>query len=150
MANYLLFQLGQKALITNSNSEILLLKRLNKNVEDGFYWDFPGGLLEEGEVPQDSLKREVEEETGINNLKVNNFFYAVISDPKVNLNNANRIIFIYTCSPVSNQNIRISEEHVEYGWFSPSTTAKYLVKRYGRDLAKKITSRATPLRYWSC
>jgi 8-oxo-dGTP pyrophosphatase MutT (NUDIX family) len=31
-------------------------------------WDFPKGLVETGEVPLDTAKREVEEETGIVNL----------------------------------------------------------------------------------
>ncbi|HFC47155.1 MAG TPA: NUDIX domain-containing protein [Dissulfuribacter thermophilus] len=32
------------------------------------YWDFPKGIVEEGEDPLDAAIREVEEETGINDL----------------------------------------------------------------------------------
>ena len=29
------------------------------------YWEFPGGKIEEGESPEDSLQREIEEEFGV-------------------------------------------------------------------------------------
>lgn len=46
--------------IMNDNGEILLQKRVDKNL-----WVFPGGALELGESAEESLIREVEEETGL-------------------------------------------------------------------------------------
>lgn len=50
-------------LVKNSDKEILFIHRLGK-------WDLPKGKLEKGENPQEAAVREVEEECGISNLKL--------------------------------------------------------------------------------
>lgn len=55
---------GQKAVLTNQNGKILLLKRSEK-AGGGGLWSLPGGALDEGEDPQESIKREIKEETGL-------------------------------------------------------------------------------------
>lgn len=56
-------RIGAYALIHDSNR--ILLCRLSKEVPqwEG-YWTLPGGGVEFGEVPEDTMVREVEEETG--------------------------------------------------------------------------------------
>jgi 8-oxo-dGTP pyrophosphatase MutT (NUDIX family) len=34
------------------------------------YWDFPKGMVEEGEDPLEAAKREVQEETGLSKFKI--------------------------------------------------------------------------------
>lgn len=53
--------LSIKAVITNE-SRLLTLKQSRQR---GYYWDLPGGKLEYGESPEGTLKREVQEETGL-------------------------------------------------------------------------------------
>ncbi|GJQ04181.1 hypothetical protein CAPN009_05960 [Capnocytophaga canimorsus] len=53
-------------IVTNSKGKILFIKRKNK-------WDLPKGKKEKGENIATSALREVEEETGIKKLKINNF-----------------------------------------------------------------------------
>lgn len=47
---------------TKGGFSFLLLRAYN-------YWDFPKGLVEEGEDPLEAARREVEEEAGITDLK---------------------------------------------------------------------------------
>ncbi len=47
------------------NSKFLLIKHYNKK-EDKTFWGIPGGGQEENETLQEAIKREVNEETGLN------------------------------------------------------------------------------------
>jgi len=53
-------------LVFNSQQEILFIYRLEK-------WDLPKGKVEPGETTEIAAVREVEEECGIRNLKINKF-----------------------------------------------------------------------------
>src|SRR5437870_4867788 len=50
-------------LVTNDNNELLMIFRRGK-------WDLPKGKLDNGETIEECAVREVEEETGIRNLKL--------------------------------------------------------------------------------
>ena len=52
--------------VKNKQHEILFIHRLDK-------WDLPKGKVEEGETTEITAVREVEEECGISNLKLQNF-----------------------------------------------------------------------------
>lgn len=61
------FHLGIKALIRNSDGKALLLK-VNKEQLKGYsgeaYWDIAGGRIHKNSTVEETLRREVEEETG--------------------------------------------------------------------------------------
>ena len=59
-----------KAFIVNSNNEILL-------VHNNHTYQFPGGHLELGESLVDSIKREIKEELGINNMVIRSPFLEI-------------------------------------------------------------------------
>ena len=53
------------ALIRNDEGKILLQKRIDTvHVEADGKWEFPGGVIEFGELPKDALIRECREEIG--------------------------------------------------------------------------------------
>lgn len=52
-------------IVQNDKKEILFIYRLDK-------WDLPKGKVEEGENSEECAIREVEEETGVNNLELKN------------------------------------------------------------------------------
>ncbi|OYU95185.1 MAG: NUDIX hydrolase [Bacteroidetes bacterium B1(2017)] len=54
-------------IVFNSKKELLIMKRLGK-------WDLPKGKIDPGETIEEGAKREVEEECGINELKIERFF----------------------------------------------------------------------------
>jgi 8-oxo-dGTP diphosphatase len=52
------------AIILNNNGQILVCQR-TRHQPMPLKWEFPGGKIEEGEQPRDALRRELEEELGI-------------------------------------------------------------------------------------
>jgi mutator protein MutT len=59
------FKLGCGALIINDNNQVLLIKRGSKAKSERGVWSRPGGGVEEGESPEEAVKREIKEELGI-------------------------------------------------------------------------------------
>lgn len=55
---------GYVGIILKKNNHVLLVKRHNTDWASG-YWNFPGGLLEEGETLVNAAAREAHEEVGV-------------------------------------------------------------------------------------
>lgn len=56
---------GCGALIINKKSEVLLQKRGSKSKNEIGFWTKPGGAVEFGEKVENTVKREIKEELGI-------------------------------------------------------------------------------------
>lgn len=56
------FTVSAAALVTNEAGEVLLLDHV---LRPGSGWGLPGGFVNAGEQPDDAVRREVKEETGI-------------------------------------------------------------------------------------
>lgn len=135
--------MGIKALIKNSAGNILLLKvnlekLSNKNL--GAYWDIPGGRIHRGSTIEDTLKREIEEETGITAIKSFSKLDMVLSNIRIPNGDTSfgLILGIYICEVDNIKEIIISDEHVEFGWFKPKETAKLLSIKYPTEFCDKI------------
>lgn len=59
-----MLNVAQKALLVNDKGEVLVMKSSDPD-GNGNYWDFPGGRMEIGETPLQTLEREINEETGM-------------------------------------------------------------------------------------
>jgi 8-oxo-dGTP diphosphatase len=59
------------AIIKNTKGEVLIARRKVGKKLAG-YWEFPGGKIEEGETPEESLARELKEEMNLN-VRVKDF-----------------------------------------------------------------------------
>lgn len=98
-------EIVQQAVIVNPRGEVLLLRRPQG------VWQFPGGRLEEGEGWEEGLRREVSEETGIDDLQivsilmVDNFVWE-----------EQELYSTYFLTRTSTNSVRLSSEHVEYRW----------------------------------
>ncbi len=113
------FSIGIGAIIEHTGSgKILLLHRAPAVDFESNKWDDVGGRMHQFENPEETLRREIEEETGISEIRVikpidvSHYFRGT-------KNAENEMIVItYWCMTASNE-IKLSEEHNEYRWVLP-------------------------------
>lgn len=73
--------IGAGIILLNRNNEVLLLLRDNKiDIPFPNMWDIPGGKVEEGESPEQAVRREMMEEMSIKNLGEINLFKILTSE----------------------------------------------------------------------
>ena len=138
MAIEKLFHIGVKALITNSNGEILLLQ-INpaalKNNQHGVYWDIPGGRIQQGDTVENTLKREIYEETGLTNVDAITFFCAVISNIEIPTDQGlvGLALHVYRVNINSPETIQLSDEHQAFEWVTAAEAAERLKIKYPQE-----------------
>lgn len=138
-----LFHVGIKGLIVNPKNQILLMQ-VNKaqldNVKEA-YWDIPGGRIQKNHTVVDTLRREIEEETGLTKLGKPEFFTAVISNIQIPLKDGSKVglvLMVYKIPVSKTAKIILSNEHVAYKWLPPKEAAKLLVHKYPAEFTAKI------------
>jgi len=95
------------------------------------YWDFPKGMVEEGEEPIKAALREVKEETGITDLEFH-WGYGYRETPPYNKGKVAR----YYLAETKTKNVQLlinpaigRAEHEEYRWLSYEEAVKLLAPR---------------------
>lgn len=99
------------AVIVNDDNKILLLKRADlKDVWMPNKWGLVGGHIEKGESPEKAVKREIEEETGLEIKKFINSFSIQ--------RNKESIEHVFVCRYKGEPtDITLDYENTNYGWF---------------------------------
>lgn len=104
--------------ICEFNDKYLLLKIRSKSSHDAGRWEIPGGKVKKCEYFDNALKREYLEETGLE-IDVDSLLNVVRRDYTACKTNEEvksiQLIMKVTCT---SQEVTISEEHDDYGWFS--------------------------------
>lgn len=133
------FHLGVKALIRNPNNEILLLERNSKFNQ--VYWDLPGGRLQKGESLLETLKREVFEETGVNDLSDIQPFITVLTDIRIqnDQEDVGLIFSIYLCDINCFFSPQLSDEHSNFKWL-PIRDCLEKLKQYPLPFTDKLAN----------
>lgn len=99
------------AAIIIKGNKIFATQRGYGDFKDG--WEFPGGKVEEGETPQEALKREIREELAAD-IRVGELFDTVEYDyPEFHLS-----MKCYICEFVSEE--MVLKEHEAAGWLTAS------------------------------
>jgi 8-oxo-dGTP pyrophosphatase MutT (NUDIX family) len=137
------FHLGIKAIIRNSDGNILLLKT-NPDELRGYegegYWDIPGGRIQKNQTVEETLKREVKEETGISSIKSHKPFTMVLSNLRIPTDEGSvgLILAAYLCDINPSAKVKISKEHIDYQWFSPREAVRLLSFKYPEEFTEKL------------
>jgi len=83
---------------------------------EGGHWDFPKGNIEEGETPEQTTRREVEEETGIGDLSLAPGFKEEISYFLTRRGEKVHKTVVYFLGETREERVRLSSEHVGFAW----------------------------------
>jgi len=124
------------SLVTNENSEILLLRRSKYNDVLPNLWDIPGGSVEENETVIQALARKLLEEAGIKVKNEQIFFFQENLDLA---KDTHFIKLIYLSDLDSSNQVRLNkEEHDRYRWVSPKKTEDLDLVDYLKDCLAKL------------
>lgn len=123
-----------------------IIFRKNKEIEylllhyQSGHWDFPKGHIEKGESEEDTLRREVFEETGIRNLKIIPGFRKTMKYFfKRGKETIMKIVIFYLAETKSSK-VRLSFEHIGYKWLPYSRARLQLTFQNARALLGKANS----------
>lgn len=113
-----------KAFITH-NGKVLLLRESSeyKDGSNAGRYDVPGGRVEMGQRFDESLLREVAEETGLA-VRVGRPFFMNEWRPVVKGEEWQVIATFFECFSDSEE-VKLSEDHDDYAWIDPRDYGKY-------------------------
>ncbi|MDD1712125.1 MAG: NUDIX domain-containing protein [Methanoregulaceae archaeon] len=99
-----------RALIFDQNGSILLLRRSEKSQSNPGKWEIPGGKPNPGESFEESLRREVREETG---FEIDIHRSAGTADQVVR---GYHVVHVILIASIRSGGLTLSDEHAEFRW----------------------------------
>lgn len=113
------------------------------------HWDFPKGHVEEGENDEETVRREVEEETGIKDLEIIEGFREYIKYAFRNSYESKEVkkgewiikVVNFYLAKTKTKNIKLSFEHIGYKWLSYEDSLNQLSFKNAKDILEKADKR---------
>lgn len=118
------------AIIFDQGGRVLLTQRSAHDAH-GPRWEFPGGKIREGESPEECLKRELQEELGIE-AEVKDVFHAVHQS----MGDRSVLLLAYLC--IWRGGVIQLKEHQAYRWLSPPELLGMDLLEADRPVAAKL------------
>ena len=126
-----------KAILQNSNGEVLLLRRSDTDIRRPLEWDFPGGAIEEAEEITVGVAREIKEESGLTVMPTKLRLVYAATELLADNNSVNRLLF---CAKTEDLDVQLSFEHDQFKWVDIDTALEEFPHpfygvglRYARD-----------------
>ena len=140
------FQVGIKALIMDESNQVLVMfsTSIGRNRHPP-HWDIPGGRIEKNHSIEETLRKEIKEELGIDNIDVIEQLDAGLSKISINVDGVDtRLLFIiYKCKLPTDYKIILSDEHRKYKWVSISEATELLRFKFADSLIEKMSQLET-------
>jgi 8-oxo-dGTP diphosphatase len=102
-----------KALFQRENGEVMIAKSARDE-----YWELPGGKVEFGEQPEETLRREAEEELEIKDFEILRPLNLFSFEAKDSDGHWSFVVAVYLCR-LYNEDLKLSDEHEETRWVKP-------------------------------
>ncbi len=122
----------QKVIVLNSKNNILVIRRSDTAKIRPLGWDLPGGSLEFGEDPKKVIKREIEEETGINTGQIE------LLDITSFLEEDKYTLMIGYTAYADKTDVKLSFEHDLYKWSTKDDFLNSDIPDTYKNFLKKI------------
>lgn len=106
-------KLSTKAIVYNDQDEFLILKDSTSD-----FWDLPGGHVADGEATNESLVREVKEETQLELENVEELFTR-----EIELGNELKAVIFYVAKGYGH--VGLSDEHTKHKWVTLGESKEY-------------------------
>jgi 8-oxo-dGTP diphosphatase len=118
-------RIAAKAVMTNDEGKVLILREAS-TYEEGTNvgkYGLPGGRINPGEVFLDGLRREVDEETGlevevVRPVHVDEWRPVIKGTPT-------QIVGVFMLCEAAGSTVRLSDEHDDYKWIEPGEVEDY-------------------------
>ena len=128
-------------LVLFNSNKVLLLKYYTNGISgEGGHWDFPKGHVESNETEIETAVRELEEETGITDIKILDGFRHSINYTlfRKSVPISKEVIF-FLASTVEKR-VELSSEHIDYAWLDFEKAIVKLTYDNARQILKKAVS----------
>lgn len=116
------YEISLKTFLHNDRGEVLILEAFKGGTYDGFY-DLPGGRINTDEFRvslTDILRREIAEETGLNDVEIDSAPVAVgrhlIPADKSSSGQEKHVLYLFFTSRTKFDQVKISFEHISFKW----------------------------------
>ena len=120
----------QKIVVTGflqKNEKVLLVKRKKEEKFLPEYFEMPGGKVDFGENPEESLKREFKEEVGLD-IKVKKPYRTFAYESEDGARHTVEIVYeVFLQDKNEKVDIALSEDHTEYVWVGEDELGSYLI-----------------------
>ncbi len=139
-----IFQWAIKGLVRNPAGQILLLRSVPRGLRLGGptlpFWDIPGGRIQRYKTEEETLWRELQEETGITSFTNTGHFatFRVAARLGYTQTDVGLILSVYRLDVPDETEIVLSHEHDKFCWVGPVAAAGLLREKFPLEFTNKV------------
>ena len=112
-----------KSIIYNKKlGKFLLVQRCGSDDVGAGTWENAGGNVEQGEAPEIAMAREIREETGLTEIRIERVAYVTLVNAKEPY-----LIIAYLCEALT-ESVSLSKEHQAFLWADEADCRRLLPK----------------------